>query len=1073
MSKEVIMKCPDCGAIVRGKYGFIFNREFKCNNCSKKINPRNDAYETVTCNHCGNTVIRDTRIGSDQGCPACGYSLAQYNISDIELPCPSCHMNQRIKYDETVHTCPICNFTFDVTGLKATKEATESSSATIVTVPANNTDVIWKHPMTSFPFASHVVVPEGYSALILRDGICSAASGTGKYVLSDTIRTMTEQLEYAMLEKSAQISVQILFVKKNIDRQMKWTGTKQPVSYPNGDFAGTLGFGGSVSVSVCDAKRFAEFVGYDSVSIDELLGSSGAAPSKLYEKIRSVCFEVMENVLKSAVFSNGFSFSVLDQNKNFFKQQGLPEIDRQLGEIGIKTSLFSLDFISFEEDEDHKKQREKIAAQTESSEQVGRFIEALLDWESPVMPIHMKDDITLSADVKYGGTIKFRVKDNDLFKQIPEVQHWIKDGVNANEIKNYASELVKQAAGKVLGDILQQMINDTSVDIRDMTTYYAFMRDRAEQALEVFFSDYGLAVKMFTMEEKDRKESTALMTLGHAEEHKTVGNIQMDVHAYDQQQAVNKSVIDNKATADIDTDKAKTDAVITRNNQTRAQNTIDNMYIQNNVDSAKDDIERQRKLKYEAQAREDAESLSAWQQSQKLKGIQYQSEISGATHSVKIQDIRQNKDEDQELHYLNQQEIENRARELRTRWEEESSLKYDELVQNVRMNDVKWDEQQSRARGNAALKHDLAQASAESDRIVNDILRKIAESDLELSEKKAAYDRMLKNQSAEDDVKNMVNKANAQIDLDYKTDHLKNILTKEEYEYIEAIKDQEAARAEADKNAEFVREMKLKEHDSVHELELLKLEYERDKYKAEMEQALRTKDKEIEILREKLGYNAHLSDNDVQKAAIHATADVDIKTAEYGAKAAHDNMVYATEQHKYQDQLDLEQKYMDRLDSMLSQVFAIESAVREYSFVNENASIHENADVKKVQAVASANSDVAKAAIVQAGSYRTDETYNKITEMEEMMKKIKHNIKSLKAKVSDLKVENNKNYGANPVPSNYGNGAASQYANNNSSPYMTGNGAGGGVQPGTVRCGHCGKLVPVGNPYCPGCGAHL
>ena len=35
MSKEVIMKCPDCGTIVKGKYGFL-KQEFTCPSCSKK-----------------------------------------------------------------------------------------------------------------------------------------------------------------------------------------------------------------------------------------------------------------------------------------------------------------------------------------------------------------------------------------------------------------------------------------------------------------------------------------------------------------------------------------------------------------------------------------------------------------------------------------------------------------------------------------------------------------------------------------------------------------------------------------------------------------------------------------------------------------------------------------------------------------------------------------------------------------------------------------------------------------------------------------------------------------------------
>lgn len=1072
MSREVIMKCPDCGAIVKGKYGFLMNKEFVCANCARKINPKSDSYETVTCKHCGNTVIHDTRVGADQSCPACGYSLSEYNISDIELPCPSCHMNQRIKYNETVHTCPICNYIFDVNQLKATQAVAASGSASVITVPANNTDVIWKHPMTTFPFASHVVIPEGYSALILRDGICSAPSEAGKYVLSDTIRTMTEQLEYAMLEKNAQVSVQIFFVRKNIDKQVKWTGVKQPVSYADGRFAGTLGFGGSVAVSICDAKRFVEFVGYDTVTADQLLVTEPGRASKLYEKVRAICFESMELVLKSAVYSNGFTFDALEQNQSFFKQQGQGEIDKRLAELGLKTSLFSLDFISFEEAEERKQEKAQTKAQIETAEQIGRHIETLFDWESPVVPIHMKNDITMSADVKFGGTIKFRISDKEQFGQISQIQYWMKQGVNESEIKKYVTDLVKQAAGEVLGDILQQMINDIDANIRDLTIYHQYMRNNTESALSVFFEKYGLTVEMFTMQEKERKESPALMTLARAQEHKSVQNIQTDVYAFDQQQRVDRSAIDNKTKVDLDTQAVDTETAMTRNNQGRAQNTIDNMYIQNNVTNAKDEIERQQKLKHEAWAREDAQSQGAWQQSQKLQGYQYQSELSQAAHDAKLQDIRQEKDEKQELHYTNQQEIENRASELRAKWEADKNLKMEELANAIRMNDMKWDAQKKMTREQQALQNELDQASTENERVINDILRKIAESDLELSEKKAAYNRMLKNQAAEDDVRNMVNKANAEMNLDYNSGHLQNILTKEENDLVAEMDKRAAERAEAAKNADFVRDMQTKERENEYQLALLKMEYERDKYKAEMEQLLRAKDKELEELREKLAYNAHLSDNDVQKTAINANADASVKTAEYAYKAAHENQVYATQEQRYQDNLNLEQKYMNRLDDLLSQMLAIDTAMKKYSYKNEKEAIRASANVQMVQAASNAEASVAQAAMTQNSNVQAGgDTHNRITEMEEMMRKMKNNIKSLKASIANMKsqpVQTNGNY--TQGYSGYAGGYTSPYAGNpqgNLTPQYQ------GVQPGTVRCKHCGAVVSAGNTYCPNCNAFL
>ena len=49
-------------------------------------------------------------------------------------------------------------------------------------------------------------------------------------------------------------------------------------------------------------------------------------------------------------------------------------------------------------------------------------------------------------------------------------------------------------------------------------------------------------------------------------------------------------------------------------------------------------------------------------------------------------------------------------------------------------------------------------------------------------------------------------------------------------------------------------------------------------------------------------------------------------------------MVASLEEKKHQAEIDLENKYMDRLDELLSQVLAIDAAVKKYSFINEKRS---------------------------------------------------------------------------------------------------------------------------------------
>ena len=88
-----------------------------------------------------------------------------------------------------------------------------------------------------------------------------------------------------------------------------------------------------------------------------------------------------------------------------------------------------------------------------------------------------------------------------------------------------------------------------------------------------------------------------------------------------------------------------------------------------------------------------------------------------------------------------------------------------------------------------------------------------------------------------------------------------------------------------------------------------------------------------------------------------------------------------------------------------------------------------------------------------------------------MMRKMKNNIKSLKASIANMKsqpVQTNGNY--TQGYSGYAGGYTSPYAGNpqgNLTPQYQ------GVQPGTVRCKHCGAVVSAGNTYCPNCNAFL
>lgn len=1003
MAKEVIMKCPDCGTIVRGKMGYIFHRRFTCSNCYRTINPRTDNNETVVCSGCGNAVIYDTKIGREQKCPLCNTSLAEHSYTDVKVTCPSCNMKQIVKSNEIKHICAICNYEFNVKEQEKSEKALESVSATVITVPKDNQNIIWKHPMTVFPFASHVVVPEGYTGLILRDGICSQPSYPGKYVLSDTIRSMKDQLEYALLEESAQVSVQIIFVKNQLDKEFPWTGQKQTVTNQLGNIVGTLGFGGSITLAITDSKRFAEFVGYDAATLDQLINFSVDNRSKLCKYASDKAYDITYQVLMSAVMNSGFAYGALDANKLYFKNQIKDILDRELASIGVTSVIFNLDFVNYEEDESLKTVKIDAKLKSENTDNVRRYVQHTFRWESPAIPIHMKGDITLSADVIFGGDIQFKIM-NDVFFENPDIQYWMKNGVTETEVEKYCIELTKACTANVIRDILQPMIDDTNADIRDLTSYYRYIRENIREELSDYFAKDGLSVSLFNMEERSRKQSSALNAKGDVEVHKTEAQIQQDLYIFNQKQRVEKAKIDSQTELDLDTNAVETERAYTKNHYDRTQNKIDRMYIDETLLTTTDKIDRDRLKRYEAEEREDRESVINYTHEQNInkykrswemsdleyqtiekrnaygKGINamehenelinfkhkadltqaahsadmqkryYQRENIAADHDTEMMIINDEKEKRLELHYLNKQEIESRAKEMYAQWEAQTNMQYSNLQHQIRMRDTKWEDDKhlireqnalqfeqiraedalryERTREQYALQHEIDQSAAQNERVINDILRKIAESDLDLKEKKDAYSRLLRNQESEDklhymgmeaDLRRNANYQDSHMrntlkkeendmafeesrrknalkseenDIFFQNEHMKNLLTQEEKDFLDQLNHREYVRRENSKNEQFQRDMQVKEMDIAHEMDLLKMEYDRYQMEASLNQEIKNKNIEIEKLKLMIQNMENMGEQDVKKLGMGLEAETTTIKADYDYRTARDQADY-------------------------------------------------------------------------------------------------------------------------------------------------------------------------------------
>lgn len=1012
--KIVVMKCPDCGTVVKGKSG-LFSKSFACSNCKRMINPATDSLEVVTCQACGNSVMYDTRKGVEKICPECGNSLENYAFKTVKVNCPGCHIPQQIRYDEKFYTCPLCTTTFDAERERKKLEIENTSTATVITIPTDNTDIICQHETTVFAYASQLVVPEGYTALILYNGRCLAPSLPGNYLLSDTLNTQEEILKQAVLDPMKQVSVQVFFVKNKIEGSIGWGDAPSIVQDDEGNEIGKLILGGSVSLKISDAKRFAEFAGYKRVTRQDILPLGGT--TELLSFIRNYCISSATAVLLGAARQSGKTpnYHVVVNNKDIYVEEIRRVLNYKLEELGIQAVILSIENAVFSDSAQVEEEKKKVKNMEINKEEILYLVENLFDWKSPELKIHKKGDLTVDATIVMGGQIKLRVKnENQLFER-NEVKKWSKTGILKEQVHAFTYQLVQNASMNVLNDVLQPMINDTDADIRDMTVYYQYLRRSIQSELNVFFDNYGLVIEQFSMNELKRTNGYGLEKLMEIEKHsvdakarKSNAEIEQDVYAFEKKFFVERKQIDSNANIALDNISLNEEMAFSKNDQVRVGLTVDKInagaYIQQQKDKAAYETEmnehnlEHKKYEYDQQ----------WAHNQKMTQYGYGSDYKQAEHNQAMMEMKHETEMDAALHYKNQQEIENRAAELRTKWENDSRLQRDNLRHQIEMAEEKWKFEKGQIVGQHELNNDLEESDAQKERRINEILRKVAESDLELREKKDMYTRMLNNLEKSDAFTFWKEEESAKLEFAYESAHLKNILTQEEMDYLDKMKEKSVMRDESIKNADFIRSMQ--QFQAITELEMrcLQLENEKENRQADLEHELRLRDKEIEILKLQLDAEGKAGDRSVDMYRMQTDADTARIKAEQEYRYRFEAQERAARERQERETLEREERESKRADELLSQMLSIQKVLGEIDLMNTRTKIQEDADVKKTEAKAWADASVASA---NANGRQQSAMVNQMSaDIKALMEDMKRIAERMDSAVNKMKKENNKKY---------------------------------------------------------------
>lgn len=656
--KQVTLCCPDCGTVLTLEYG-LFSATGICPKCKRKINVKQESVQTVICEGCRNEVVYDARKGDQQPCPVCGKNLKSLVMQKRfdQVQCPNCGTRNDVKLTDGNCTCGVCGFSFSVKQQKMKDEIPENNEGMLIKAPQNEDFIIWHHPVNRFSYSSQLIVPEGMTALLLRNGQCNAPVRPGNYTLSDSKLRLKDEMTEIMGGADRPLTMDVYFVRDRFEKPLRWGGEIGTVDNEYGEVAGKVCGRGEISLRIVNALNFARSFGFRTITENELTWIQETEPFKeaeLVTRIRKMACDGVLSIVRIIREKNLWPMEQLNIHRPDIQKEAQEEIDEQLITNGFRSDFFSIEAIFIKEDPEEEKRRI-------NRQKILSYIEQQKKWRTVPMTVHMKDRAALFAEVTLEGDYGLKISDRIAFFKRYEIMEWVRNGVSNEEVTSFCNRMVNELAKNVFADVLQPMIDNYDVDVRELNRYFRFLRDTVQGSLNSKMEGYGLQVEYFSMGSGNVIPSPALAQLSTLASHKEESQIAQEMREFNQQMDLKRTdgdaqTIVKKTEIEVNRD-LKLDSILQQKEMLTNQQEIRQLEFE------KAHLERQRELD---------QLKKSWERSD------YQKETAFVHQQATDELRRQN-----ELNALvqnNQLQVKLRsAEEIRAEWELQKQLENEQL----------------------------------------------------------------------------------------------------------------------------------------------------------------------------------------------------------------------------------------------------------------------------------------------------------------------------------------------------------------------------------------------------------
>ena len=437
MNNECLVRCKHCGTVTTaewnkgvlglGKGWRLKDTKGSCPVCHQYINI--DNLETALCPHCGKLVEKT----EDGICINCHKSLAA-TVYRSQVECPQCGILVSVPEDpEFSCRCEICGteLTADYIRSRLAQKKVDTEQYILLpdTARMRAQDlVIWKHPQSSFPFKSRLQVNEGTYALFLQNGICRDPYDPGTYLLEKSDLTVSQKLDAAMDDDNVIFRTDVYCVLRDLN-EFGW-GALADIASSSGEekdsdrhvetdpfrnqektASWTASGNGRIALQVCDAKAFAQFVGFGEISLSGLtkVNPLGSEDGPLITLVR--------NQMSEALYActNGMKEAELELlTATEIKDRLVQELDNRLAQNGLCVKTLQIKDLAV-----------KKTGKSEITDRIRDQVQSSFTWMVPAVRLHLPGEPNYYADVTFTGSGRVRIVNEAGFWSLSEVKKLI------------------------------------------------------------------------------------------------------------------------------------------------------------------------------------------------------------------------------------------------------------------------------------------------------------------------------------------------------------------------------------------------------------------------------------------------------------------------------------------------------------------------------------------------------------------------------------------------------------------------------------------------------------------------